>query len=79
MNSEIYCRVVPLPKGVSSLCRKSPDGSYTVLISENEPSSSWEKHYNHELRHITNGDFDSDDDINTIEERNHMSDKGINK
>ena len=68
--TDIFYRVVPLPEGVHSLCKKSPDGSYTILINMHDPDYTWLHHYEHEIIHIKHLDFEAGD-IQQIEAEAH--------
>lgn len=74
MTESIYYRVVVLPDGIHSLCRKSPDGSYTILVNANDPDYTWLRHYQHELQHIRRNDHDSDEAVQKIEATVHIFD-----
>lgn len=74
--TDIYYRVLPLPAGIHSLCRKSPDGTYTIIINQNDPPSTWLGHFKHEIFHIKYADLDSPGDVQEIEARAHRRDNG---
>lgn len=51
------------------------DGSYTIFVNSRYNLEQQKEGVDHELRHIFNGDFDSDlsKDVNKMELRAHMA------
>ena len=74
MTEEIYVKVVSMPGKFHGLTHVDPDGSYTILLNENDSEARRLKAYKHELDHIRRGDFDSDAGIQQIElEAHHLA------
>ena len=64
----IYC--LPIPGRIRSYVVRKDD-FYTIVINEALNESARMKAYRHELEHIENGDFDSDESTGIIEIRAH--------
>lgn len=64
----IYC--LPIPGRIRSYVVRKDD-FYTIIIDESLSPSARMKAYRHELEHIENGDFDSDESTGIIEIRAH--------
>lgn len=64
----IYC--LPIPGRIQSYVVKKDD-FYTIIIDESLSPEARMKAYRHELEHIENGDFDSDESTGIIEIRAH--------
>lgn len=64
----IYC--LPIPGRIQSYVVKKDD-FYTIIIDESLSPEARMKAYRHELEHIENGDFDSDESTGMIEIRAH--------
>ncbi len=71
MTDEIYVKVVPLPGKVHGFTHVEPDGSYTVVVNENDSEARRMKAYQHEVDHIRRGDFDRDADVQQVEMEAH--------
>ena len=70
-NAEVYIYYVDMPYTIVSNVVENGDGSYTLYLNSR---LSYEKNmegYLHELKHITNDDFNSFEDIQKIESRTH--------
>ena len=48
-------------------------GKYTIFINEKLNEKDRERTLQHELHHIENGDFFSDESVNAVERRAHES------
>ena len=62
----IYC--LPIPGRIRSYVVRKDD-FYTIIIDESLSPEARMKAYRHELEHIENGDFDSDESTGIIEIR----------
>ena len=67
---EINIVVTPMPMSIKAFtCRVNE--YYTVIVNENLADEEKRNKVQHELDHIKNGDFDSNDSVNDIELRAH--------
>ena len=73
MNPDIHIYIVDLPATVYSFVRKNLD-SYTIIINAKLSCEDRMRHYEHELRHIRNGDFEKDLTADEIEAQAHKED-----
>lgn len=71
-NTRVY--IVATPPTISSFVVRK-DEWYTICISDALTPEGQIEAYNHEVDHITNGDFDSDEPTGLIEIRAHKRDK----
>ena len=71
-NTRVY--IVATPPTISSFVVRK-DGWYTICISDALTPEGRIIAYNHEVDHITNGDFDSDEPTGLIEIRAHKREK----
>jgi len=71
-NTRVY--IVATPSTISSFVVRK-DGWYTICISDALTPEGRIIAYNHEVDHITNGDFDSDEPTGLIEIRAHRREK----
>lgn len=65
----VIVRTVPLPLSIKGLTMPSNDDYYNVYINANYSFDMMKKTLEHELRHVVHYDFDSIEDIVTIERR----------
>lgn len=68
----IAVHLVDLPHGVRGFTKKNKDGSYTIMINARLSSDMQIATYDHEIRHIENGDYDHKIDVNRIESLRHI-------
>ena len=61
-----------LPHGIRGFTRKNEDGSYTMLINARLNAEMQIQTYNHEIRHIDNGDYDRVKEIDRLEYDRHI-------
>ena len=64
--------LVDLPHGIKGFTRKNDDGSYTMLINARLSSEMQIQTYDHEIRHIENGDYDRAKEIDRLEYDRHI-------
>ena len=64
---------MPLPLGVAEAITPNEDDTHTVIISDRITESQARQAYRHALSHIRHGDFQSAEDVQTIERRCHES------
>ena len=64
--------LVDLPHGIRGFGRKNEDGSYTILINARLNSEMQIQVYDHEMKHINSGDYDSCIDVGKIENEMHV-------
>ena len=69
-NYQINIRIMPLPGKIQSFVVYKDD-FYTIVVNECLNQTARMKAYRHELEHIENGDFDSDESTGIIEIRAH--------
>lgn len=60
-NMNIRYQLVDFPAAVKGCCTKDKYGSYGIYINKNLSKRERKKVYEHELKHIQNGDFDKFD------------------
>lgn len=63
--------LVDLPTTIYSFVRQNPDGSYTIVLNARLSAEDRLRHYRHELEHIENHDFESEETADEIEYRAH--------
>ncbi len=71
-NTRVY--IIAMPKTISSFVVRKDD-YYTICISDALTPEGRIIAYNHEVDHIFNGDFDSDEPTGLLEIRAHKRDK----
>ncbi len=64
--------LVDLPHGVRGYTKKNKDGSYTIVINARLSSEMQINTYDHEIKHIENGDYDYQADVGNIEKKRHI-------
>lgn len=74
MTPEIYTTLTDLPTTIYSFVRQNHDGSYTVVINARLSCEDRAKHYEHELRHIIDHDFEKEETADEIEAYAHRED-----
>lgn len=62
-------RLVKLPPAVRGTTVTDEDGNYNVYINKNLNYETQIKVFEHELAHIQNGDFGSEESVMCLEER----------
>lgn len=67
----VFVYLVDMPTKVHEVVTPSDDGSYTIYLNARLDYYGRVKAYHHAMKHIENNDFESDEDINTIECRAH--------
>ena len=65
----IIVRIIDLPLCVKGVTVPHPDGTYNIFINAKFPIDIQRQTIKHELKHVSNMDFESIDDIKTIENR----------
>lgn len=68
----IAVHLVDLPHEVKGFTKKNKDGSYTIMINARLSSEMQIATYDHEIRHIENGDYDNKADVDLIEQQRHL-------
>jgi len=68
-------RLVSLPSQIRAMTSEDSNGDYNIYINGNLALEAQQKAYEHELKHIDNGDYEKVVDINTSECRIHKEDK----
>lgn len=66
---DVFVRLVQLPDGIRGFCMKGVD-NYSIYIDSRLDRESMLRTYEHELRHIKNGDFEKSD-VQQIEYEAH--------
>lgn len=66
-DDEIVVRLMDMPVAVKGFVSPSPDGVYNIYINARQASNIQCETYRHELSHIENCDFESDEPITEIE------------
>ena len=74
MNQQPILSIIDLPTTIYSFARKNPDDTYTIVINAKLSSEDRLRHYEHELKHIRNGDFEKDLTADAIEAQAHRED-----
>ena len=67
----IAVHLVDLPHGVRGFTKKNKDGSFTVMINARLSSEMQISTYDHEIKHIENGDYESKVDVDLLEKHRH--------
>ncbi len=67
----IGVHLVDLPHGIRGYTKKNKDGSYTIMINARLSSEMQVTTYDHEIKHIENGDYDYNAEVNQIEVHRH--------
>ena len=73
MTNDVFVELADMPTTVKSFVRANPDNSFTIVINSRLSYESRIIRYDHEIRHIKNGDYDHDRDesVQTVEARAH--------
>ena len=66
----VIIRIINLPYGVPGLTVKDEEGDYNVYLNARLSLGQRAKAFRHEIEHIKNGDFYSEDSVEEIEQRN---------
>lgn len=66
---DVYVRLVKLPNGIHGFTMKGVDG-FSIYLDKDLDRESMLRTYEHELRHIKNGDFEKSD-VQQIEYEAH--------
>lgn len=66
--------IIDLPTTIYSFVRQNPDGTYTIVLNARLSQEDRARHYEHELRHIREGDFEKDLTADEIEAQAHKED-----
>ena len=74
--NDVYVYLIDMPCKAREVVTPCLDGGYTVYINSRLSYQDRVKAYCHALRHIENNDFESEEDIQTIEARAH---RGVKK
>ena len=69
MNENIIVRYIPLPAGVRAFTIPDAAGDYNIYINAALSSEQQKRSFDHEVCHIENGDFFSDETAVEIEKR----------
>lgn len=69
--SDVFVYLIDMPCKVHEVVTPCEDGSYTIYLNARLDYYGRVKAYNHAMRHIVNNDFESNEDVNTIERRAH--------
>ena len=72
MKENINIALLPMEYSIKGCSTPNEDGSYTIIINSRIPQDQHLKVYEHELRHIENGDFGTDD-VDAAEQRAHSA------
>lgn len=65
---DYFVRIIPFPvNSIGGLVTPNDDGTYSIYINANVDSNRQRKAYQHEVKHIVNGDFYSGKSIEEIE------------
>lgn len=64
--------LVDLPHGIRGFTRKNEDGSYSIMINARLSSEMQIEVYDHEIRHIDSGDYDSVKKVDKLEYDRHI-------
>ena len=70
-SEDINVVLLPMAYNVKGCSCANEDGSYTIIINSQIPENQRLKAYEHELRHILNGDFGTDN-VDQTEHRAHL-------
>lgn len=73
ITNDVFVELADMPTTVRSFVRANPDGSFNIVINSRLSYESRIARYDHEMRHILNGDYDHDRDesVQTVEARAH--------
>ena len=64
---EINILLMDLPTTIYSFVRENPDGSYTIVLNARLSAEDRARHYDHEMGHINNHDFEKEISADEIE------------
>ena len=64
---ETFIRILDLPSTVKGVTVRDDDGNYNIYINSSLSEDARKRAIEHELKHVERGDFDSFDDISTLE------------
>lgn len=70
MTNEISTYLAPLPGRIKA-CIVRKDGFYSIVVNECLNERARLKAYHHELDHLNNGDLESDETADWIEQQAH--------
>ena len=63
MGSNIFVRMIPIPKAVRAVTLPNEDGTFDIYINSNLPDELQQKALEHELGHIRKDHFYNDDPV----------------
>ena len=69
--NDVYVYLIDMPCKAHEVVTPCLDGGYTVYINSRLSYQGRIRAYNHAMKHIENNDFESEEDIQTIEARAH--------
>lgn len=64
---DIIVRLRDMPASIKGFVSPSPDGAYNVYINARQSYETQQQTCEHEIRHILNCDFESDEPVMIIE------------
>lgn len=64
--------LVDLPHGIRGFTSKNEDGSYSIMINARLSSEMQIQTYDHEIKHIDNGDYDGVKKVDCLEYIRHI-------
>ncbi len=73
MIETIQVILLDMPGTIKAFTSKNSDGSYTIFINAGISHEMQCAAYDHEVEHISNGDFDYFYDVNRLEEERHSA------
>lgn len=71
---DVYTNEIAMPTTIRSYVIALADGNYCIVLNSNLNFESRMKAYDHEMRHIKNGDYEKHGDIDIIEINCHKED-----
>ena len=66
-NADYFVRLIDMPKGIRGMVSPNPDGTYNIYLDKKADRQKQLKSCKHEIDHILNNDFQSEENIAKIE------------
>lgn len=68
---DVNVMLYDMPGGIRGFTRLNDDGSYTIVLNSRLNHEENKNSFIHEMKHIANGDFEAEKDIDQIEKEYH--------
>lgn len=68
---DIFVQLKDLPTTITSFVMPNPDATFTIMLNSRHCHERLIQAYEHELRHIRNGDYDKKCEVDLVEIYTH--------